>query len=534
MKKLLFALSLIVIVCLFALSVSAVEIDGIDYTLKGTEAEVNTGNQDCGLTTVVIPETFTYNEVTYTVTVINGSAFRNNKTVVSITTPSTIRAIGEHAFREMAALERITLNASAEFKYFENAEVYGCKKLQYADLRGMVGLVDMGNSGTYDHTFTNCSALTEVYLPNTVLNIGLSVFNGCSSLSQIDLPDNLTTIESNAFTGCALETVSIPNTVTYIGDYAFQSCNSLKEMNIPVGVTYLGCNNFQYSDVTKVIIPSTVAAAGKDMFNNVWTLETVVIGNADVSQYNGTFFTSCGPLNYVFYAGNDATVLTSKYSAFSAHQLVSYENYLKDIRNPEFTGYEGKVLVYGVKTCKSCGDVDTSEHGFIFDDFLSKMYMGAECASCGAKTVSETVDSIFVDLGYSTFEINGQCSILQGFKINREAMEFYNAQLEEQAISEIGVVAVASFRGYTTAFDENGEARDGVTNFALVVTTEMLEIKVIGLNAEGTLTNGSSVLDAKLHLCAYVKAGDKTYYISEDYVGEQLDNAVSYNDKAEK
>ena len=78
-KKLILVLSMVAfVVCLLAISVSAVEIDGIDYTFSGTEAFVNNGNQDCAKTNVVIPSTVTHEGVTYTVTKIKDSAFRGN------------------------------------------------------------------------------------------------------------------------------------------------------------------------------------------------------------------------------------------------------------------------------------------------------------------------------------------------------------------------------------------------------------------------------------------------------------------------
>ena len=532
MKRILLVLSLMALVsCLFALSVSAVEIDGIDYTLKDTEAHVNTGNRDCELTEVVIPETVTHEGVTYTVTKVYSEAFRSNATVKKIVTPSTLVSIGTHAFREMSALEEIILNASAEFTAFTDAEVYGCRALKRADLSGLVGLIDMGGGSTYDHTFVNCVSLTEVILPDSLEIIGTNAFNGCSSLANIDLPDGLTTIRGSAFASCAFTAVKIPETVTYIGDYAFQGCRNLESLNIPVGVTYFGCNNFQYTKVTKVVFPSTVTGMGKDMFNSVQCIGTVVIGNPDVSGYNGTVFSGCGPLTTVFFAG-EASVLKEKYSAFKNHEEVSYEQYLINLRNPDFEGYAGKILVYGVEVCEHCGDVDVAEYGFIFDSLLAEMYMGAQCPSCGSKAVSEAFAPAFVDLGYSSACINGVYSIIQGFKVNYESIDVYSEKTGAELV-EIGVIAVAGFRVDGTVFNDDGTAKDGVVHCVTAARNDVISIKVTGLSAEATLPDGTSLLDAKLHACAYVKVGDEIYYISEGYIGTSLGNAVSYNDIAE-
>ena len=103
MKKFLLMLSMIaVFACLFAISTfAATEIDGIWYDLSGSGenavAKVTNDNATkCTLENVVIPETVTYKDVTYTVTTINDSAFSGspwgqNQTVKSMVIPSTLQ-----------------------------------------------------------------------------------------------------------------------------------------------------------------------------------------------------------------------------------------------------------------------------------------------------------------------------------------------------------------------------------------------------------------------------------------------------------
>lgn len=532
-KKLILVISMVAFaICLFTVCVSATVVDGIDYTFNNTtmEATVNTGNKNCELTTVVIPSTVVYGENTYTVTKIDSSAFKGNGTVVSIVTPSTIRHIGTHAFRELTKLEEITINASAEFKAFEDAEVYGCKMLKKADLSGMVGLVDMGGGATYDHTFVGCSSLTEVILPASLEIIGTRAFENCSSLKSITLHEGLTTIRSGAFAGCGLVKVHLPSTINYIGDYAFQGCRSLESLNIPVGVTYFGCNNFQYTKVKKIIFPSTITGMGKDVFNSVTGIDTVVIGNADVSGYKGTVFSSCGPLTYVFYAGSDPSVLTTKYSALSKHELVTYEQYIANLRNPEFGGYAGKILVYGTKNCASCGDVDTSEEGFLFDSLTDYMYEGKQCNNCGAKSVTKEYAPVFECLGFSTFANNGYCAMVQGFRVNYDSLAKYNEQFADAEILGFGVLAVAENKVDGSVFDENGDAVAGSIVSDITTGHNYFEIKVSNIPMDGMVDENTAYVDAKLYMCAFVRTEAGALYIDNGYVGETLGTAISYND----
>lgn len=243
MKKriFLFTLVLSILMCVFAISALAVNIDGIDYSFSGEEATVTNANQKCTLTEVVIPQTVTdpSTGITYTVTTIADSAFKDNTVVTSITTPATIKSIKAHAFRAMSALKTAKINASADFVGFDNAEFYGCSALETVDLSGCIGFVDFGCGGTYSHTFVNCSKLTTVTLPDTVTTIGTYTFENCKSLSSINLnPNIMTSVGSYAFKDCtslALD-IDLPH-LTSLGSGAFQNCSSLKSAKIGGSIT---------------------------------------------------------------------------------------------------------------------------------------------------------------------------------------------------------------------------------------------------------------------------------------------------------
>ena len=87
----------------------------------------------------------------------------------------------------------------------------------------------------------------EVYIPDTVINIGRSAFTGCISLKKVVLPEGLKFISRNAFSGCTqLEEILIPQTVEEIADWCFSGCTSLKKAYIPKHIKILP-NVFKYS-----------------------------------------------------------------------------------------------------------------------------------------------------------------------------------------------------------------------------------------------------------------------------------------------
>ena len=128
----------------------------------------------------------------------------------------------------------------------------GCTSLTYAKLSDQI--TDMpclqtgdpfGGGYAYHGTFTNCSALTEVILPQNLLSVGAYAFKGCSSLPTVVLPESVLAIGTGAFHICtSLSSITIPKNVTSIGSDAFRECSSLTAITIPNSVTNIGQNAF--------------------------------------------------------------------------------------------------------------------------------------------------------------------------------------------------------------------------------------------------------------------------------------------------
>ena len=143
--------------------------------------------------------------------------------LTSVVVPNNVTAIGGGVFR-------------------------GCTSLTYAKLSDQITDMPCLRTGdpfgvgyAYHGTFTNCSALTEVILPQNLLSVGAYAFRGCSSLPTVVLPESVLAIGDCAFYICtSLSSITIPKNVTSIGSDAFRECSSLTAITIPNSVTNIG------------------------------------------------------------------------------------------------------------------------------------------------------------------------------------------------------------------------------------------------------------------------------------------------------
>ena len=97
--------------------------------------------------------------------------------------------------------------------------------------------------------FQNCTALTGIYLPDSITFIGNNAFENCINATVLSLPANggLAIIQDATFRNCtSLTTLTIPNGVQEIHQYAFEGCSNIEWVyTIPATVNFIG--NYAFS-----------------------------------------------------------------------------------------------------------------------------------------------------------------------------------------------------------------------------------------------------------------------------------------------
>lgn len=88
--------------------------------------------------------------------------------------------------------------------------------------------------------------IVEVYIPDSVVEMGESAFSRCSNLQIISIGAGITSVPKFAFTGCAATEVVIPDTVTSIDYTAFWDCELLETIKLGDGIKELGASYDSY------------------------------------------------------------------------------------------------------------------------------------------------------------------------------------------------------------------------------------------------------------------------------------------------
>ena len=280
-----------------------------------------------------------------TVTKIGDEALKNNKNIVSITIPGSVKDIGNNAFEGCTKLERVIFtnpekasnNLIIRVSAFQN-----CQKLTECEIparayqvvgnifKGCTSLTEVKVNAANPYYFTEDGVLfgpalveyepqyDDAYalqsypagrqgaytIPSSVNGkeidqVWTSGFEGASGLTGITIPSSIGRLGTAAFEGTGLTNVVIPDTVQLVDPAVFQNCTSLVSVKLPAGLTeidqymFANCISLQYVDM-----PDSITKINIYAFHNCTSLTSLALPKS-LSSLSVGCFEKCINLQHV-------------------------------------------------------------------------------------------------------------------------------------------------------------------------------------------------------------------------------------------
>ncbi len=307
------------------------------------------------------------NNLTY----LNDRLFKNCYLLTQINIPMNATAIGNECFKDCVSLLTVTIPVNNRLRELNDDVFNGCRSLTSFELSAVPNIERIGNycfyncralanslaipsnlnyigNNAFENTyirsiiggnnrilttfnfkaFKDCTQITSISIPSSIISVEESAFENCSSLATVTFSDvsKLTTIERNAFINCtSLTSIRLPPLIYKIGYDAFINCSELTSFTVNNALTdipnnlFKGCtkltainfaaSNLQYlsanmfngcSAITVFTVPLSVKEIRDNCFSDCSNLTQITITN-NVDTIGGSVFNNCIKLNKIIF-----------------------------------------------------------------------------------------------------------------------------------------------------------------------------------------------------------------------------------------
>ena len=362
---------LFVLILLAPLTASAqiyADIDGISYSLNSANGHNYAwvyGATSSNVSTVTIPETVTYENVTYTVELIRKEAFHDYEKLTTVSIPRTVTEIEADAFKNCKALTAVHITDVAawckiNFAGFKSNPLYYAHHLFLNGEEVTSLVIPEGVTSVGQYAFYLCNYITSVTIPSTLKSAGDQAFY-CYYLTAVHITDlrawceiDFASASSNPLSlahhlylnGEEVTEWEMPSDMTIIKFATFSGCTGLTSVTLKKGLYEIdGYAFYQCTGLTSVTLPSSVTAIKNHAFSGCTGLTTVTLPY-NLNLLGNNAFTECNQLKDVYcYAENvpstgsnvfDASTLSKATlhvpeASISAYQAHSVWNAFKNI-----------------------------------------------------------------------------------------------------------------------------------------------------------------------------------------------------------
>ncbi|MFA5289456.1 MAG: leucine-rich repeat protein [Candidatus Izemoplasmatales bacterium] len=345
--------------------------------------------------TVYLPET---------IKEIGDFSFSDATNLKILQLPKSLESIGEDIIQNCSSLTEINVAADNSFFYSLNGILFrkivksSLAKLSYNpnpmtnddDDSYELFLYPQGKTETYfeiddgiqaigNFAFSGNQYLTEIVIPNSVLEIGMGAFMNCTSLVTLAIPENVRIIPDFMCFGCiALTNLTLSEGLISIMMSAFQNCTSLSLLDFPSSLTEISLLAFyNIGNIQEVYLHDELLLYGGSVFAS--------------NQSFTSFIVDASNTNYQVVDGVLYSADLSKLVAYPSGKAGStYEVILQttEILNGAFQGN------YYLETITFAGDVSTI-----------RLYAFSECHSLKSFMIPQYVQELSHYAFYGTMTI---------------------------------------------------------------------------------------------------------------------------------
>ena len=219
------------------------------------------------------------------ISVIPDYAFEKCTLLEKINIPQSLVQIRNDAFAESGIKEFI---APDSFKEIWGYAFKDCKNLEKVDLNKTTSIGDM--------SFENCTKLSSIVLPNTLVELGTYVFSGCTLLNNIKMPSNPIEITNTFIYGSGYynDAKNWENGILYLDNYLITTNNDLlnqQSINVKEGTIVIAINAFTNNgkNLKSIVLPEGLKIIGSSAFSSLYSLSQINIPSSVISIGNNAF-----------------------------------------------------------------------------------------------------------------------------------------------------------------------------------------------------------------------------------------------------
>ena len=334
--------------------------------------------------------------------------------------------------------------------------------------------------------FENCTDLTNVTIPDSVIYIGSGAFRDCTGLTNVKIPDSVISIGDNAFDGCGnLTSITIPNSITSIGNCTFESCAKLTYITIPNSVTSIGDHAFDgCTGLTGITIPGSVISIGDGAFVHCENLTSITIQNG-VTNIGMSAFYGCSGLTNIVIPNSVTSIGVTAFQDCIGLTSVTIPDSVTSISEGVFADCKSLTSITIPKSVTSIGD-----DAFLRCRNLTSVTIPDSVTSIENNVFGECVGltSIKVSKNNKVYDSRNNCNAIIETKTNKLISGCKNTVLPND-ITSIGACAFYGCRNLTSITIPNSVTSIGIRAFygctGLISVTIPSSVTSIGESAFG-------------------------------------------------